>query len=123
MKKVSEIINNKKLNVNNVNVENGNKYINNVNNEVEKAFNNLMTLLDKQKNKPMAIAQEIREKLGDDEKNLNFHIKMAKRCDSKILFECLSIALDAQRNNKVKTSLPKYYVGILKHKKLLHNKA
>ncbi len=126
MKKVSEIINNKKQfkrdNVNNVNVGNDNKYLNNVNNEVEKALNNLMNLLDKQTNKPKAIAVEIGKKLGDDKNNLNFHIKMAKNYKAEILFECLSIALDAHRNKIINTSLPKYYVGILRRKGLLSKK-
>lgn len=122
MKKVSEIINNKKKlkkdNVNNVNVSNDNKYLNNVNSKVEKALNNLMNLLDEQTNKPKAIAEEIRRKLGDDKNNLNFHIKMAKNYKAGVLFECLSIALDAQRNRVIRKSLPEYYVGILKRKGL-----
>ena len=72
-----------------------------------------------EKNKPKVIAEQIRKQLGDEPKNLNFHLKMAKNYKAEILFECLSIALDAQRNKMINTSLPKYYVGILRRKGLL----
>ncbi|MBU4431327.1 hypothetical protein KKB16_04460, partial [Patescibacteria group bacterium] len=115
--------NNKKFfkrdNVSNVNVVNENNYLSNVNNEVENALNNLMNLLDEQKNKPKVVAEEIMKKLGDDESNLNFHIKMAKNYKAEVLFECLSLALNAKRMRMIRTSLPKYYVGILKRKGFL----
>lgn len=122
MQKISQIIKNKKIakdNVNNVNVGNENKYINNVNKKIKKAFNKLMNLLDEKENKPKFIAELIQQRLGDDPKNLKFHLKMAQNIKEEFLFECLSIALDAHRNRVIKKTLPRYYVGILKRKGLL----
>lgn len=106
------------INVNNVN-NNSNNNVNNVDSNKKELLDKLLALLGDEIDRPKAIAQIILEKLGDNPRNLNFHIKMVKKHKQEFLFECLSIALDASRNASRQDpirNLPKYYVGVLKRR-------
>jgi hypothetical protein len=118
MQKIKDILQKeRKHNVNNV--INVNKDINNnvinVDSDKEKLLDKLLALYGDEIDKPKAIAQIISDKLGDDPRNLNFHIKMAKNNKPEFLFESLSIAIDASKHHPIR-NLPGYYVGILKRK-------
>lgn len=111
MHKVGSILNSQHFNVNNVDKDILNN-VSNVKTDKDVALDNLLALYG---NKPQGIAKIIAEKLNDLN-NLNFHIKTAKLNSPHILFEVLSITLEADREGKIKKSRAQYYIGVLKRK-------
>lgn len=61
------------------------------------------------------IAQTLAEKLGD-KRSMNYYKYIAKNYPMSLIFECLSIALDAKRSNRIRTTVAKYFTGIIKKK-------
>lgn len=98
---------------------NVNKDISNNVNNVEDEFDKLLgKIIEISGDKPDSIGQTIAEKLNDV-RNVNFHIKTAKLNQPQILFEALALTLDAYKQGLIRTSRAKYYVGILKRKRVL----
>ncbi len=105
---------------NNVNDENVDiKITTNVNNVDELTTDDLLNLLGKrlsdQKDKNLALAETLSEKL-DDKKDLNYFKTIVKTYPESLLWECLSITLTAKREGKIKKAPAKYFVGVLKFK-------
>jgi|GEM_PF-2276320 len=108
------------VNVNKSNTTNVNVDINTLNNVYVTRKEQLLEefiekFIEECGGEPRAVAETIAKKLNDT-RNLNYHLKMAKTVDPQILFESLSEALQAQREARVRTTVIKYYVGILKNK-------
>lgn len=121
MKVLNNIIAEKSLPFkNNVNViKNINHNVNVEELTLPEILNLLQSKWDSVSDKEMGVAKTIIDIIGDSEANIKFHIKMVKKVQPERLIECAMIAKDAKRNNFVRNSVPKYYVGILKKKGLL----
>lgn len=58
-------------------------------------------------------AENLAAKL-DDLKNLNYYLKMCREHKPEFLYECLSITSMAKREERIKKTPAKYFVGVLK---------
>lgn len=117
MDQIGKEIANKKKELNkrsNVNKDISNN-VNNVEDELDKLLEKIIEISG---DKPESIGQTIAEKLNDVG-NLNFHIKTAKLNQPQILFEALALTMDAYKQGFIRTSRAKYYVGVLKRKKVI----
>jgi hypothetical protein len=121
MEQINQVLKTKtSLKKNNVNVDNS--VLNNVNvDNVGQATEIFLAAIENQEDKPRAIAEIICDKLGDSKDNLRFHLKMANkyREQPEVLIECVHIALAAQKDGIVRTTVAKYYVGVLRRKKMI----
>ena len=96
--------------INNVNVDSNiynNVYDDNVASRVRDAVD-----------KPKAIGQELADALNAPD-NLRFYIKLAYQYPQEILFECLALAKEAQKEGRIKTTSAQYFWGILRKKKAI----
>lgn len=117
MDQISKEIANKKEGLkkrSNVNKDISNN-VNNVEDELDKLLGKIIEISG---DKPESIGQTIAEKLNDVG-NVNFHIKTARLNQPQILFEALALTLDAYKQGLIRTSRAKYYVGVLKRKKVI----
>ena|ERR1035437_9732366 len=102
------------------NVNNGNITIsNNVTNVNELTLEELTKLLEErfidENSKRQWLATYLAEHLSDI-KNLNYFKSIAKRYSGTLLLECLSLTKEAHKDNLIKTTPARYFVGILKRK-------
>jgi len=63
------------------------------------------------------VARTIAEKLGDLD-SLDFHRRTVKKNNSQVLFEVLAETMDAKRRGKISTTPARFYVMLLKAKKI-----
>ena len=66
--------------------------------------------------KPKAIGEILVEKLNAPD-NLKFYIKLAYMYSLETLFECIALTDEASREDRIKTTRPQYFYGILKRKR------
>lgn len=95
---------------NNVNV---NIDSNNVN--VSKKDKLIEQLIDECGGEASVVAHTIAKKLSD-ERSLNYYLKMTRLYPFYVLFESLAETLDASNDGRIKSTPPRYFVGILKKK-------
>lgn len=95
---------------NNVNVN-----INSNNVNVSKKDKLIEQLIDECGGEASAVAHTIAEKLNDD-RSLNYYLKMTRLYPFYVLFESLAETLEASKDGRIKSTSPKYFVGILKKK-------
>lgn len=105
----------KDVNDNNVNKNNSN----NVTNVENLTREELLELLNKkfidEKEKRKWIVEELIGKLNDSS-NANYYKSIAERYPAELLLECLSITQDADKRGVIKSTLAKYFVGVLKRR-------
>lgn len=107
MEQINSIL--KKKNVDNVNVEES--IYNNVN--VEALIRRIQEAIDK----PKAVGEILAVELNAPQ-NKKFYIKLAYQYPPEILFECLALAREAEREHRIRTDIARYFYGILKKKRL-----
>lgn len=62
-----------------------------------------------------AIGEDLANRLNDT-KNLNYYLKCGREHQASFLYECLHIVQEAQREGRITTTPPKYFVGVVKRK-------
>ena len=72
--------------------------------------------------KKECLGNHLAEKLND-EKNLNYYLKLVETENEKLLYESLSITKDADLSGKIrKGNKAAYFVGVIKNKRALLRK-
>lgn len=101
---------------NNIDSKNTNNHVSNVENStIEEILNLFSKRFADNKAKNDWVAQTLADKLND-KKSINYYKYVAKNYPISLLFECLSIAIDTQRSGRIKTTVARYFTGILKKK-------
>ena len=90
----------------------------NVNNNIDNVnVEELVRIVNEAIDKPRAIAETLADKLNAPG-NIKFYIKLASQHSHGLLFECLALTKEADREGRVKTDLARYFYGILRNKVL-----